>query len=118
MQLQQGGILSIRDIRNHGTCVAHNAWFEGTENTVLFRVGGLLATDEQETALSHVDGFVMQTMYTQHKDILKRQNSKYNQTVLRIVLERASCEPGGRCGYIGCSRPHIDLPSFRSHKKY
>ena len=47
------------DIRNHGACVAHNAWYEGMQNTVLFRVGGWMANDEQETALCHVDGYVV-----------------------------------------------------------
>ena len=48
------------DIRNHGACVANNANINGQSCKVLFRVGGWNSNDEQEIALPHVDGYIVE----------------------------------------------------------
>ncbi len=48
------------DVRNHGACCANNVSINNEQCTVLFRVGGWNAIDEQEIALQHVDGYVVQ----------------------------------------------------------
>ena len=48
------------DIRNYGACVGNDALINNEKCTVLFRVGGWNSNDEQEIALPHVDGYVIE----------------------------------------------------------